>query len=486
MAGVRSWFARRSQPAEPPAGVVIGNLDSAERAAVDVDGTLRPHAGTWSLGWLVRSSERWHVPADERSTSQRLVDDAPVVETSVRVPDGYVLHRAWCARQGAADVAVVEIENASKAPVAVALAASGGAPLVLPRSPSRYASSIDEAMADAGTERGPGDVVVFPLAHTARLRVAVPLGGGADVDLAALPSAERVASGWQSHLQPPGALRVELPDATLAARVATARAAVLLAHGGDLPFGAAAPMLLALDRWGHHDRAGDVLASWPARQRLDGSFRVRGEPDATASAVLALGEHWRLARDAELADAAVGAVAKGAHRVARRGGDVEAQLAAADLLDGAGQPEAAERCRRLPARGASVRPRGDGASALLLDVRDVLVGDGADGIDLAPGWPDDWLGQGVEVHDAPTRHGRLSFAVRWHGPRPALLWELVPFAGAVTLRASRLDASWSTTEPRGEALLAPVEPAGGLPGVVKPLAETGKPASSAPEGGTFT
>jgi hypothetical protein len=82
--------------------------------------------------------------------------------------------------------------------------------------------------------------------------------------------------------------------------------------------------------------------------------------------------------------------------------------------------------------------------------------------------PDSWLGQGLEVHDAPTHFGRLSYAVRWHGARPALLWELEAhpgLAGPVTLTAPGLDASWSTTEPKGEALLAPVEPPGGLPKV---------------------
>jgi hypothetical protein len=47
--------------------------------------------------------------------------------------------------------------------------------------------------------------------------------------------------------------------------------------------------------------------------------------------------------------------------------------------------------------------------------------------------------------------------VRWHGDRPALLWELQPHDGRpVRLRASRLDPGWSTAQPEGEALLAPV------------------------------
>jgi len=93
--------------------------------------------------------------------------------------------------------------------------------------------------------------------------------------------------------------------------------------------------------------------------------------------------------------------------------------------------------------------------------------EGVAGLALASAVPDAWRGQGWEVHDAPTAHGRLSYAVRWHGERPALLWELEPHPGAgsgngvaapgpVRLTAPGLDPAWSSTEPKGEALLAPV------------------------------
>jgi hypothetical protein len=70
--------------------------------------------------------------------------------------------------------------------------------------------------------------------------------------------------------------------------------------------------------------------------------------------------------------------------------------------------------------------------------------------------PDDWWGQGIEVHDAPTHFGRMSYAVRWHGDRPALLWELERHdgVGAVRLTTPGLDPAWSSDEPRGETLLA--------------------------------
>jgi len=71
--------------------------------------------------------------------------------------------------------------------------------------------------------------------------------------------------------------------------------------------------------------------------------------------------------------------------------------------------------------------------------------------------PRDWLGQGIEVHKAPTLHGLLSFALRWHGDRPALLWELEPRneqIGPVTIRVPGLDPTWASTELRGDALLS--------------------------------
>jgi hypothetical protein len=97
-------------------------------------------------------------------------------------------------------------------------------------------------------------------------------------------------------------------------------------------------------------------------------------------------------------------------------------------------------------------------------VRNVLVREVEGGLALVSMLPDEWVGQPLEVHDAPTHHGRLSFAVRWHGERPAVLWELEPHAGVgqVTLTAPGLDAAWSSTELRGEALLSPVEGASEL------------------------
>jgi hypothetical protein len=108
--------------------------------------------------------------------------------------------------------------------------------------------------------------------------------------------------------------------------------------------------------------------------------------------------------------------------------------------------------------------------------------------------PAAWYGQGWEVHDAPTDHGGMSYAVRWHGDRVALLWELEPHPGvaAVTLIAPGLDPSWSTTDRRGEALLGPVPPPPASPSrpdgahALPATVATAEPRPRPADGGTFT
>ena len=111
--------------------------------------------------------------------------------------------------------------------------------------------------------------------------------------------------------------------------------------------------------------------------------------------------------------------------------------------------------------------RGDGhdastGAAFCSLVRDLLVHETEGGLTLLAMLPAGWLGQGIEVHRAPTHAGELSYAVRWHGHRPALLWELRarPGVSSVRLTAPGLDPGWSTEAPAGEALLAaPAGPA---------------------------
>jgi hypothetical protein len=112
------------------------------------------------------------------------------------------------------------------------------------------------------------------------------------------------------------------------------------------------------------------------------------------------------------------------------------------------------------------------SGAVIAAARSMLVAERPDGLDLLPVFPGSWYGNGVELHDAPTAFGVVSFAIRWHGRRPALLWELAPHPGLdpVVLTIGGLDPAWSTTELRGDALLAEVTPPEGVE-LVREVAE---------------
>ena len=81
---------------------------------------------------------------------------------------------------------------------------------------------------------------------------------------------------------------------------------------------------------------------------------------------------------------------------------------------------------------------------------------------LAAGVPAAWLGATVEAYGLPVgASAQVSFALRWHGARPAVLWEVT--GGSVELTAPVVAPDWRTIEPVGEALWpAPPVPDGAL------------------------
>jgi hypothetical protein len=94
----------------------------------------------------------------------------------------------------------------------------------------------------------------------------------------------------------------------------------------------------------------------------------------------------------------------------------------------------------------------------------------ADGTDLFPGGlPPAWLGQNFEVYGVPTGpSSAVSFALRWHGERPAVLWECS--GDRVVITSSGAAPGWSTSEHTGETLwpaptgaVRPPEPPGPAP-----------------------
>ncbi len=361
---------------------LLGTVGGPERAVIDPRGLVTPWTDGWSLDWWVGADDTWHLPSRSAGVRQRLVDAAPVVETVARIPGGDLVHRAWAVAGGeglpAGGAVVVELENASPVPVAVALAVRpsnplGRAPvatigldgrvvlvdgrpaLFLPKDPSRVAvgsaatgDAVGQTTSGAATDRWPEGGVrcadgeasaafLFPLPHTARLRVVLPLVAprpgsrkrgevAAPVDPALAPDTDRVTAGWQAQTE--RAPRIELPEPRLAdALDAATRFALLHAAGDDVAAWPSAvvggletaELAVALDRHGLHREAERLVVGFADRQGLDGSFAGEANrADAAGAWLHAVAEHIRLSGDPTVAEVLLGPVAKAAHRLQRR------------------------------------------------------------------------------------------------------------------------------------------------------------------------
>lgn len=391
------WLERQMDPANPEFvpgtadaelvnlthrdAITLGSLATPERATVDPRGLVTTSAIGWSLDWWIGAEDQWHHPSRAAIVRQHLLGDAPVVETALRVPGGDAWHRAYGFTSTELGPCVaIEIENRTAVPVAVAFAVrpygvtgfadlhdidlvdqtvlvDGLPAVVFPKPPADTARArladgdCAELLAIGDTSpvwRGPVHdpdgwataAFVFPLTHTAVLRVVLPLAGrpgtgrrgsrGTAGPLPfppAVPAAEQVAAGWEAQTR--RGLLADLPDDRLMRVLEASRAQLLLAHGGSelvhpdtvFDFATAQQVLGALDELGFHDEARQVLAGWSERQALDGTFVVDDEPaarrrgDANGAALGAIGRHWLLARDGALVESLIGPIAKGAHRI---------------------------------------------------------------------------------------------------------------------------------------------------------------------------
>jgi hypothetical protein len=397
------WLRRQIDPGSPafvPRGhlpflsnvtgrnwTMLGNIGSPYEAVIDPRGLVSPWQDSWSLDWWIGAEDRWHVPADEANVRQSLLGDSPVVETRMRVPGGDIIHRAYAVQATAADggeeLVIVEVENDSAVPVALALAVrpyngeglsvieriglhdttvtvDGRVAMLLPKPPNAVAASTfhdgdSSARVFAGDtesafpvdlrdEAGMANAAfVYPLPHRTTLRIALPLHPETRTRLEgrarrrvrkaprfpeAIPSAEQVANGWRSHTD--RGMRLVLPDERLQSAVDANRRFLLLFHDGDditpgprtyhrFWFRDAAYLLAALDRYGFHDEARQVLATFPSRQQNDGFFfSQRMEWDANGAALWALGLHWDLTRDRTLLEETAPAVAGGVQWIDRK------------------------------------------------------------------------------------------------------------------------------------------------------------------------
>ncbi len=409
-------------PVGPPP--TIGVLGRDWRATVTPWGAVQQWDELGTLDWYVAADDRWHVPADEPTVRQTLDAGTPVVETRVRIPNGDAIQRVYAAADHGG-ITVVEVENDSPLPIAVAFA---GVRLLSQRPPTD--------MPIEGIEL-PSDAVVFPIGHHATLTIGVAhdprsaMARSGQLPATLSPRAQ-VSRAWLSAAE--RASRLLVPDTTLVANVVRTRCQLMLdgpPPARDLPV----EFLLAVAEL---VRMGSVADAWIPE---------------LADAVAALPAH----RDDPLLAAAIDAAMR--------------------VCVTADEPRAVKDLRKVRERlapGAGTV----GMPSTIDGVRDVAALERAIacGTDLFPaGIPTDWLGQHFEVYGVPTGPAsEVSFAVRWHGERPAVLWECT--GEAVTLTSTGAAPGWRTTERTGETLWpAPVGAAVTVPDAIRPLDEPGSP-----------
>lgn len=395
-------------PGTDPAGVTVGVLGGAWRGRVTPWGAVVPADGSATLDWWIAAEDRWHTPALEPAVRQRAVEGVPVVETAVRVPGGDVVQTVYAVADGGG-FTVVELENRSPAGVAVALSRRD---LVTSRPPA----TVPVEGVDA-----PADALVVPIGHHASARVALAHDGGVGTRPADLPSPGAVVRGWIA--QAGQGVDLRLPDVGPTVGLIALRCALLLE--GPPPPDNGAAHLVAVAELG---RLGTAVEPW-----LDDAVVV-----------------------AEV-------IGRRVRRSARVGWNDDAGLVAArEVLERAGHERGAADVvalrRRLPAAEPTPLDPPAGMLGLAWAERRIVVADAeAATLDLLPSpVPGSWAGQPVEAYGVPVGGDpsvTIGVAVRWHGERPALLWEVT--GAAVALTSSGLDPAWSAAAGRGEALLRP-------------------------------
>jgi len=393
---------------------LLGVRGGSWLAEVNERGRITPRDGSAPLDWFVAADDRWHDPSVEPTVRQQRRAGVPVIETRLRVPSGDVVQRVWAIAEG---FVVAEFTNASSMPIAVALT-RGDIHCVRP----------------PGIPQGidlPAGSVVFPVSHSATLMVALPMVASAALEWPVLATADDMQRTWLAAVERAGYALV--PDKTLTPRINTVRSDLL------------ASSALPIDEWDDRlggdgvalsfsllelTRMGERIGSWP---RADDVL----ETLATSMTRL-LRQHrkstavpWDVERALFAAQWVLTAL--GDERGSRDVASSHARLAEAEPPPSA-PPGGVRLCGWLDELLAS--PRRDGSVAV-----------------LGHGIPALWQGVNFECHGVAIGvDTAISYALRWHGDKPALLWE-IEGATVPLIHAGRTDPTWSTREARGETLL---------------------------------
>ncbi len=409
-----------------PAAHVLGIRAGGWNAIVNERGSVRLNDGSQVLDWHIAADDRWHDPSTEPSVRQTRRAGVPVVETRLRIPGGDAIQRVYAVAD-AGGLVVIEITNESTLPIAVAFTRPD---LISSRTPSpRGAQGIEL----------PTGSVVFPIAHGSTLRVALraPNNDVANVDVERLPSFEQLQKGWLKSVEQAG--YVIVPEGAVAPLVARLRSDALILSGHEI------------EDWA--TGAGGDCANDPVAYILTLQELLRmGEKLTGDSAQIRVDHAARLAQCVET-------LLKDHKKSSILPWDVERALFAAQFVfSRMGENRAADDVSAAQLRMSSaaeppnIMPADIRAIAWVEEKMVAVQRDGSVQV-FGRGIPRLWLGANLECHRvaAGPLH-TVSFGIRWHGEKPALLWEVSGPAG-VKLDAGICDTTWSTVESTGETLL---------------------------------
>ena len=409
-----------------PAAHVLGIRGGGWNAIVNERGSIRLNDGSPVLDWHIAADDRWHDPSTEPSVRQTRRAGVPVIETRLRIPGGDAIQRVYAVAD-AGGLVVIEITNESTLPIAVAFTRPD---VVSSRTPSpRGAQGIEL----------PAGSVVFPVAHGSTLRVALraPDSVVANVDVERLPSFEQLQKGWLKAVEQAG--YVIVPEGAVAPLVARLRSDALILSGHEIED-------WAIGAGG--DCANDPVAYILTLQEL---LRM-GEKLTGDSALIRFDHAARLAQCVET-------LLKENKKTPILPWGVERALFAAQFVFARmGESRAADDVAATQLRLSSaaeppnVMPTDIRAIAWVEEKMVAMQRDGSVQI-FGRGIPRLWLGANLECHRVAVGPlHTVSFGIRWHGEKPALLWEVAGPAG-IKLTAGKCDPTWTSVEATGETLL---------------------------------
>lgn len=385
--------------------ITTGVTGGRWRASITQFGAVVPADGGPRIDWHIAADDRWHSPERETAVRQRRVDGTAVVETRVRIPDGDAVQQVYSVADHGG-LTVIEVKNESPLPIAIAFTNGN---LLSVRPPSAPIAGITL----------PPESVAFPIGHRATLTVAIPHSDVSAWTLpAGLPTADAVARGWLSTVARAG--RLLLPDADVNERVVATRCELSLC-GPPRAENDALGFILAVDQLVRMGEAAEPFVPQLAHA-LELAANAQRSPEAG----------WVLAAALVAADRVLAAA--GDARARRDLGALVKRLGPQDLLPPDAPADSVQALAWI--ERSMVAPR-DGRAEL-----------------LGAGLPASWLGVNFEVFDLPIGGtGTVSYAIRWHGERPAVLWEQSPGAdGPAVLTSPVLAAQWQSGDVSGEAL----------------------------------